>query len=390
MTIESVKTKCTACTVCVGVCPKKCITLKENIEGFLYPVIDDSLCINCGLCEKTCPLNNKPLTNNIKTTGYVSYSKDEQNRISSSSGGLFSVIANEVIKNDGIVYGAAFDNAFKVSHLEVKTKQELEKLRGSKYVQSNLGDVFSNVKRNLEKGKEVLFSGTICQIAGLKSYLRKDYDNLLTIDVLCHGVPSPKVWDKYIRYIEKTNNKKIDDIQFRNKKNGWKNYSLMFEFIDKSRQYIKFSEDKYMKMFLRNICLRKSCYDCQFNEIDRVSDITLGDCWGIDKVIPDMDDDKGTSVMLIHTQNGKKYLNSIKKELEIREADIDLILPPGAGGRCSVKEHPKRREFFDKLDKDSMIELEKLVEPTVKEKIITFIYSFGGKTLRLLGLKKKR
>jgi len=388
MSVELAGKACTGCTACAEMCPKHCISMKPNDEGFLYPEIDTSVCVECGLCAKTCPVLHKPVQEGVKTTAYAAYSLDEDNRLSSSSGGIFSLLANEVLDCGGVVYGAAFDERFNVHHIGVESKNELGKLRGSKYVQSNLENIFADVKTVLESGRKVLFSGVICQIAGLKAYLKKDYPNLLTVDVLCHGVPSPKLWKKYIDELEKSHGSAVRRMFFRHKKYGWKTYAVSFEFSNDTAYVRIFNKDPYMQMFLRNICLRPSCHSCHFNEVDRLSDITLGDCWGVNRIMPDMDDDKGTSVVLVHTENGNDYFEKLKSQMTIRESDVDTILPPLSGGRHSVAPHPKRARFFAEMDSKSIDELAKMTEPSVFAKAKTFAFRCGGKMLRILHIKR--
>lgn len=349
------KSQCCGCSACINICPKKCIRMKRDDEGFEYPIVDSNKCVNCGLCEKVCPVSNAK--NNISQSikAYVAYSKEENIRLQSSSGGIFSVLAEEILDKKGIVFGAAFDEEFLVHHIGITEKEDLLKLRGSKYLQSSIGTTFGEAKRFLDEGRLVLYSGTACQIAGLKSYLGKEYDNLYTIDVLCHGVPSPKVWKQYLKYQEKQYHSNVDKVFFRKKDTGWKNYSIALLFKDNSHYKTRFHEDIFMKLFLKNICLRPSCHECKFKIIERPSDITLGDCWGIEKYMPDMDDDKGTSIILTHSKKAENILQDIKRRLVIKEAEIDRVLPPSSDARKSVKMHSKRAQFFQELQKNRSI-----------------------------------
>ena len=365
---------CSGCSACVVSCPKECISMQENKEGFMYPEIDYLRCVNCEICKNICPINHNPKTNSIKTIAYAAYSTDEKIRLSSSSGGIFSLLADVVLSNDGVVFGAAFDEKFNVNHIRIESKAELDRLRGSKYVQSNLGDIFKEVKTDLDNGRYVLFSGVICQIAGLKTYLKKDYSSLLTIDVLCHGVPSLKLWRKYLAEQEKKYGSHIQKVDFRNKNNGWKMFNTFLKFSNNSVYECTFSKDPYMKLFLRNCSLRPSCYDCQFNSLDRPSDISLGDCWGIDKRIPDMFDDKGASVILINTKNGKESINKIKSKMVFKECDVDFILPPKSGGRHSVAQNPKRKAIFKKMDNYAVHQLAKMTELSITQKIKAYTH----------------
>lgn len=344
------KEKCCGCTACFHVCPSNCITMKEDEEGFLYPVIEKENCIYCHKCEKVCPVQNTDHLN-TKTETFVGYSKNDEIRNQSSSGGIFSSIAEWILQQNGVVFGAAFDENFEVHHIAIESKDELEKLRGSKYVQSRLENVYPEAKQYLELKRAVLFTGTACQIAGLKKYLNKEYKNLYTVDVLCHGVPSPKIWRMYLAEKKKQYHAEIKKIEFRNKKNGWKNFSVKIDFVNKQQYCVHFFKDQYMRMFLDNIDLRSLCYQCHFKEIPRISDITIGDSWGIDELMPDMDDNKGTSVILVHSAKGEGMLQAIEESLKVREAKLDEVLPPTADSRKSVEKHPNRIKYLKGVKK---------------------------------------
>lgn len=339
------KKDCCGCTACMHICPVKCIEMKEDEEGFLYPYADSEKCINCHKCEKVCPVGNLRNENN-ETEAYVGFSKNEEIREQSSSGGIFSLAAEWILKQNGAVFGAAFDENFEVCHIAVKTKEELSKLRGSKYVQSRLGETYPLVKQYLENNRKVLFTGTACQIAGLKKFLNKEYENLYTLDVLCHGVPSPKIWRMYLADKKQQYNAPIKKIDFRSKQSGWKNFSVDIEFSNNQRYCVKFYEDTFMKMFLGNIDLRPSCHNCRFKDFPRISDMTIGDSWGIEDYMPDMDDDRGTSVILVHSQKGGQMLKELGGGLNIKEASLDKALPATADSRKSVEMHPNRKKIF--------------------------------------------
>ena len=362
------KKACCGCGACSQACPKHCIAMQTDEEGFLYPVVDESACVSCGLCEKVCTLINKK-EEKIDTKTYVAYAKDDSKRLVSSSGGIFTLLAEKVLQEGGTVFGAAFDEKFGVHHVKAETANELENLKGSKYLQSRTEETFRMAKQLLEDGKQVLFTGTGCQIAGLKSYLGKDYVNLITADVLCHGVPSPKLWKKYLEHQEKLHSAAVQRTFFRLKKTGWKTYALSLEFTNDNAYVRIFKEDPYMQMFLKNICLRPSCYDCKYKAMKSQADITLGDCWGIEKYMPEMDDDKGTSVLLVHTEKGQEYIDSIRKELIIKEAEVDKVSQQMMFQ--SVSEHPRRARFFKELNEGKSIDdLLKLVSPTFSERIV--------------------
>lgn len=364
------KSKCCGCNACKQVCPKGCVQMKSDSEGFLYPLIDEEGCINCKLCEKVCPVKNTKEKSDEVLNTYVAYTNKEMIRLNSSSGGLFTVLAQEILNKNGVVFGAAFDDKFQVKHIGIYGSSELHKLRGSKYVQSMVGDTYYQVKELLSSGQYVLYSGVACQIEGLKSYLGKEYEKLYTIDVLCHGVPSPKLWNEYLKYEENFYSSSVKSIFFREKNPGWKNFSMKILFKDSQKLQQVAWDNKYMNMFLSNICLRPSCHDCKFKKLNRNSDITIGDAWGVQDFLPEMDDDKGTSVVLIHSEKGNDLFKEIKNKLKYKQCEVDKALPPTADSRKSVKMHKKRNEFFYKLNKGISIEkLAKMTRPRITERL---------------------
>lgn len=368
------KADCCGCGSCVEICPRQCISFKEDAEGFMYPEVNMQECIECGLCEKRCPVLSEYKSINYTREAYGAYIKDESARAKSSSGGIFGAIAESVLLDGGFVCGAAFDEEFQVSHVMIDSLEQLDLLRGSKYLQSSNKGIYTQVKKKLVEGKTVLYSGTACQVAGLKKYLAKEYDKLITIDVLCHGVPSPKLWKKYIDELSDFRRNRIDNVMFRNKNSGWKSYSVKIDLADGNGVYEKYPQNQYMRLFLSNICLRPSCHSCKYKSMERPSDITMGDFWGIEQKVPELDDDKGTSVIQINTAKGKAIFNKITSNLVYQKVDIDVALPPTADSRKSVNIHPKREKFFRQLDKKDVQHLIKLIEPSllgkIKKKII--------------------
>lgn len=326
--------------------------MKEDKEGFLYPAVDNSSCIDCGLCERVCPvINQNEPKKPIVTLAAVN--SDKSVRLASSSGGIFTLLAERTIDNGGVVFGAAFDENWDVRHICVDNKCELPKLRGSKYVQSIIGNCYKEAKRHLSAGMEVLFSGTPCQIAGLKRFLQKDYENLKTVDVVCHGTPSPLAWRKYLDEVSsKYNIVQITDIQFRDKTEGWKNFSLLIKYKDKEGVEKTFretlNENIFMRCFLSNLCLRPSCYSCPARNGKSGSDITLADLWGAGDMCPEMDDDRGISLILLKK---KDFIlpNFEKKEIEYSKA---LIYNPSI--ESDIATHIKRNKFFRALPRLGM------------------------------------
>ncbi len=338
---------CAGCGACINACPKNCITMEINDEGFAYPVIDYKKCVRCGKCLKVCPALNKK--ESIEPMCYAVKASDDV-RLNSSSGGVFYHLAEKVLNKSGIVVGAAFDENMKLNHIVVDKKKDLIKLQGSKYLQSNINDIYKVVKDYLKEKKLVLFSGTPCQVKGLKLYLGKEYNNLYTVDIICHGVPSPLVYQKYIDKLENSNNK-VMEYNFRNKDIGWKEFSTKINYQDGTTTREKFSDNIYMKGFLRNLYLRKSCYNCQSNKFASGSDITLGDFWGIQEVMPEFDDDKGASLVFINSKNGEDLFNSTKKKFTIKKVKLSEVIKYNKALFMPAFINKNRSNFFENLDK---------------------------------------
>ncbi len=347
------KNKCTGCTACMNICPKGAISFKEEKDGFKYPIIDQDKCIDCGLCKRTCPVLNTKENESINKC-YVGYNKDSNERLNASSGSIFSLIANYVLDNNGIVVGAAFDENNHLNHIAIESKELLGPLRKSKYLQSDLNNIFTYIKEQI-KTKKVLFVGTPCQVAGIKSFI-KNNDNLITIDLFCHGVPSPKLFEKYVKELESINNEKLIDYDFRDNSTGWDSYSNKATF--KNKEIItNRTKNEYMKLFLSDIALRESCYNCNFKLGNKYSDITLGDFWGIKNHYPEMYNKEGVSAIIINTDIGINIFNSIKDNLEYKDCDLDKILSGNPSLKVSSKRPVEKDEFFKELDNTSISDL---------------------------------
>jgi len=347
------KKNCSGCTACYNICPKNCIKMVQDEEGFDYPRVETASCVSCGLCEKVCPEINKY----SKVSAYnipsclAAWNKNKAVRENSSSGGVFTSIAEWIIGNGGVVFGAGYDKDHKVIHKAVYKLENLSELRGSKYLQSDINNTYKSAKEFLDKGKSVLFTGTPCQIAGLYNFLQSDYEDVYTCDIVCHGVPSPIVFQKYKQNLEKSYNSKVKRISFRNKKNGWKNYNVAIQFENDIKYNMPSGVDPYMKGFLRNYFLRPSCYKCSYAKIPRVSDITLGDFWGIANKYPELDDDKGTSLLLINTAKGKIMLKGCEKSIYQQECELAHAIKGNPSLISSVKVPKQRQNFFQDLKK---------------------------------------
>lgn len=344
------KSQCSGCSACFSVCPKQCIQMKGDDEGFLYPSVDHSKCVDCGKCIKACPIISPPATH-TNVVGYAAKAKEESVRLSSSSGGIFYLLASKVIEKGGFVFGAALDEDCSVKHICAESKEELKKLQRSKYVQSDIGETFKTAKRFLDEGRFVLFSGTPCQIAGFKNTLGREYENLVLQDLVCHGVPSDLVLNKYKREIEQNEKSIIKDINFREQSLGWYDLSISTVFINGNKRISRHRDDKYMLDFLFNYSLRPSCYDCKFKGIQRSADITLADFWGIDKMMPEMFDDTGVSLVMIQSPNGKALFEEITESIDYQEADLKQAAKYNTAIVESVKLPVERKTFFKKLKK---------------------------------------
>lgn len=337
------KNLCCGCGACAQSCGKNAIAMAQDANGFLYPQVDESACVDCGLCKKACPvLNNKkqPLGK-----AYAAMAADEL-RQESSSGGVFTLLAEHILNMGGVVFGAAFDKKFKLRHIAVEEKAQLPLLRGSKYVQSETGDCYSQAKAALAAGRPVLFTGTPCQINGLRSFLDKDYENLYCQDIICHGVPAPGVWQKYVDYWENLEGSRIKSVNFRHKEKGWKGYQLHIEFKNGQFYGCRAGDDPYMQAFLGDLCLRESCYSCHAKGEGHTADLTLGDFWGVEQLLPDMFDNKGTSLVLVHTDKGQKLLDEISSLLSLRSADIDQALAFNPAMVRSSSRNKNREKFL--------------------------------------------
>jgi Formate hydrogenlyase subunit 6/NADH:ubiquinone oxidoreductase 23 kD subunit (chain I) len=339
------KYKCCGCNACVQICPKQCIKLLEDKEGFLYPHVDKSSCVKCKLCINACPIINRN-EKRIPCKSFALINKNDTIRLESSSGGAFSLLAERVLKENGVVFGARLNPNNEVVHDYIESIESLHYFRGSKYVQSRIDDTYKQAKSFLNNDRQVLFSGTPCQIAGLKQYLGKEYVNLLMVDFVCHGVPSPKVWKLYI---DSLLIRQIFQISFRNKKHGWRRYSLYIKKSkgDKVDELCEpLTENIYLKGFLSDLYLRPSCYKCKFRNFRSGSDMTIADFWGIERCLPEIDDNKGVSAVLIHTNN----LLTIDENVILREVTYEDVLISNQAILYSPMKHYNRSRFFLNID----------------------------------------
>lgn len=345
---------CTGCSACVNICPKQCIIFDRDKEGFYYPQIGDE-CVQCGLCQKICPQMKSNKKDFVPIKAFVGFNADENVRKQSSSGGMFHAVAAEVLKQHGKVYGVEMrQKSCRVVYRGIDTIEELKLLQGSKYVESEKEGIFQEVEAALKKEKPVLFVGTPCIVAGLKSYLRIYYNNLITCDFICHGVPSGLAWDEYLKICKNRTNKKLNKVVFRDKENGWGQSStrLIYDgisYVDKDNANI------FIKGFLSNLYLRRSCYRCKYKRCYE-SDITLGDAWGIEKVHPDWYDDKGLSLVFANTAQGNNILKRVSR-VELKELPLDIAQTMNAAYELSAANNLFREKFFKRLSEDNFAAL---------------------------------
>lgn len=361
--IES-KEDCCGCGACVQKCPRHCISMVEDKEGFLYPHIDTNVCIECNICERVCPTINQNVGREPLNV-LAAQNKNDIQRINSSSGGIFILLADYVLRKGGFVVGAVFDENWEVRHYITSDVNDVYKMMGSKYVQSKTEDTYERTKALLKNGSIVLYSGTPCQIAGLHRYLQKEYENLITVDFICHGVPSPFVWRDYLNEFnikksllsvlgidkEKHNHKKsssISHIEFRNKtERGWRHFSFYVKGRTKVLLSDKHHDNLYMKAFLNNLILRPSCYDCPAKQLKSGSDITMADFWSIEKVLPQWsDDNNGTSLLLVNTEKGNYILEAINNYVRLDYVSYDSVKQYNTAIIKSAVPHKNREVFF--------------------------------------------
>lgn len=343
---------CTGCAACANACPHKAIEMQNDNRGFLHPILMKKNCIECKLCEKKCPsLRDEIRQNDFSPKVYAAWHTDKRTRLKSSSGGAFSALAEEIIKQNGIVYGAAWDGCRKIKHIAVNSIKDLDLLKQSKYIPSQIGNAFAEVKEALKSGKRVLFSGTPCQIAGLYSFLGNyDLSNLVTVDFICHGVPSPVVYNRYIDYIEKHYDKTISCVNFRDKRLGVEsNLLLNFYFSDGKEKNVYFDKNSFYRGFVDGLFLRQSCYNCSFNIFPRVSDISLSDYRGLGKSKPFdhlKDRNLGFSGVIVNTGKGQKLISSCSN-LNIEERPKEELFNSQPHLYNPIKKNSITDKFWD-------------------------------------------
>ena len=385
---------CTGCGACAAICPCNAIIMNSDELGFKYPHINKDKCAECDVCQKICPaINSKPFmqVDDFSATTYAAWSKDKKLQKNSSSGGIFGEMAEYILKDNGIVFGAAFNSGMELQHIAVKSLEELPRILGSKYLQSDINDSYLSVKQYLSENKKVLFSGTACQVAGLYAFLgSRNNPNLFTVDILCHGVPSPEIFRQHLLYIENKyfNGEKAKEYFFRNKTLGWKNYCTLAK--SSNYKYRKlFYEDYFMHGFLKNYYLRESCYHCQYAKKQRIADITLGDFWGYEQHdYKKFNHDRGASLIIVSSMQGKLIFDAIKEHIWSQEVSIEDCVKynPILTSPSNIPvERDKILTAFSQAGWVNAIKFFKLPPRTVAVKALCcggrFIYSFFSEIL---------
>ena len=339
--IVAKRADCCGCEACANVCPKNAITMTRDAEGFAYPKINRELCIKCGKCDATCPsLNFTAVNVDAFPETFVAIHPDKKILRHSSSGGAFTALSEIILREGGIVFGAGFDKNWHVIHTAAKSLDELENLRGSKYTQSQIGDVYRQVRDALKSSK-VLFSGTPCQCVGLKHFLGGDHNNLLTVDIICHGTPSPGIWENYIGELGYSH--EITSVNFRSKRNGWRS-DIDINFSDRGQLFSANMKNLYGKLFLNSLSERPSCHACKAKFPNNRSDLTIGDAWGVKDFAPEMFDSRGVSLIFVHTAKGKKFFE--QTTLKTQAVDFLKAITKNTGFIMSFSAEPRRKEFF--------------------------------------------
>lgn len=349
------KKDCTGCEACANICPKNCIQMLSDAEGFLYPSINGNLCIHCDLCLNACPMENtnNGICQNGRLEVYAGWTLDPAVRYESTSGGFFSELAGVILAEEGHVVGAAYNNNCDVGHMVISNPSEINRIRQSKYTQSCIGDVYRKIKNLLQNDEKVLFCGTPCQAAGLRAFLGKEYENLYTVDFICRGMNSPKAYRHWLNELEEKYQSKAVRVWFKYKINGWKKSPLCtrIDFADGSQCVQSDNENTYMRGYLGpNLYIRPSCGECRFKDIHRESDITLADFWGIKK---ELDDDKGTSLIMVNTSKGKSLFGKCSENVYVEQRNLAEIFDGNACFKESVQINPRSGEFLRELDNES-------------------------------------
>ena len=384
------KSLCTGCAVCSKICHKEAIHMNMDENGFLYPEIEQNKCVDCRQCIKICPVSNPPKVSE-KTYAYAYQNKDNHVRFQSTSGGFFAEIASKIIENGGLVCGAAYDSSMKLVHILTNKTSDLEKLQKSKYVQSDIESVYSKIKKEVLNGKDVLFVGLPCQVAAIHNYMEKDFDNLILIDSVCYGVPSPGLFKEWIDYLNEKYKNNVQNVVFREKSYGYATPNIKVEFENGKKIETCRDANIYSNLFFKNLTARPSCYQCKFKSVNRASDITLGDLWMVSEYDKKMDDNKGTTAVFVHSEKAMKYCE------ELCEKALDLATIVSVDARklvdCAVPSNYYKKFWNDyqSLTFDKLIDK---YEPETKmyklKMLLKFMMNKSGVSKIIFKRKKRR
>ena len=370
--------QCTGCGLCAVKCLNRCIQMQPDIEGFMRPVVNGEECLSCGVCRAVCPANHQPDAIPLHKA-YAAYCVDEKIRYNSSSGGIFSALAESVLAAGGVVAGAAMQPDGMIRHILAETEEQLALLRGSKYVQSEAWHVFAPIQSMLDAGRTVLFSGTPCQTAALSAYLRAPAERLILIDLICHGVPSPAVWKRYVDFRSEQVGAACTDVSFRDKEESWQYYRLKMHFANGTSYAAPAASDPYLRAFLKNASLRPSCADCAFKGDHRLSDLTLADYWGVERLHPMQNAKQGVSLVLVHSEKGQQLLERCAGSLVMEETAAAPALAVNAAYTCSADASPNRWRFFAGLDR---LPFDQLVRQNCADCFSERLHKLAGKVKR--------
>ena len=395
--LNRVDKDCCGCAACMNSCPVSCITMKPDSEGFLYPSVDETACVNCKKCEKVCPVLKGRQVDN-KPKAYLVRHRSKGMRASSTSGGFFVAAAEYVIKQGGCVFGVGFDENFCVRHSFIENTGDIRRFNRSKYVQSEVGLSYRKVKEFLDNGRMVLFSGTPCQVEGLLNYLGRDYDRLLTMDIICKGVPSPKFWRKYLNWHKKRSGKDIKEVRFREKTYGYGSTTMRVIYSDGSEYDEPYDVDPMLQFYSKEMISRPSCHNCKVKGKHRRSSFTAGDYWYVSGAAPEMDDGIGVSQVLVNDEKAAAAFEEIRKRLDVAELDFDNDSAINGGMMVSsAVASPRRDEMFADLDKMSMHGLQKKYFPStfklknrIKRQIRPIMYKTGILKIYKRRMRKKQ
>ena len=384
------KERCTGCWACANGCPAGCISMEPDEEGFLYPKIDAAACTDCGLCRRVCPAARSVPVEGDVPKAYALHALDRELLEGSASGGGSALLAQRMLERGGVVFGAVFDEAFLVYHGRIENMAELERFQGSKYPQSAVGDVYRQTKALLERGTPVLFTGTPCQIAGLRAYLARDYEGLLCQDLICHSVPSPRVWRAYLSELERAHGGRAASVCFRHKAEGWTRYQFRVEFTDGEAAVMPGKDNPYMQAFLGGLICRPSCHQCPFKGLSRPSDITLADFWGVKQICREALERQGTTLALVHTEKGAAALEALRERAAVTEVDPVAAVTYNRAVLRPSPAAPRRKMFWRAYRGNGLEEIaRRCLEPTLSQRVKTAaggnpLLRAGGKCLHLL------